>query len=331
MNISTIAELAGVSTATVSRYLNDGYVSEEKRQRIRDVIEQTGYMPSSSAQTLRTGRNRLIGVIVPKISSESVAQMVDGITEVVNQSDHQVLLANTGNSIERELDYLKLFRTNSVDGVILLGTLMSKKHLAIMSAYKKPIVLLGQQESGVSCVYYDDHGAAKQATECLIRNGCKRIAHLSVTLKDKAVGRARRSGYLDTLQKHHLPQDEELIIEANGFHTQDGISAMEKFLAQNIPFDGLFCAADVLAFGAIDCMRRSGILVPEQVKVSSVDNTQMSEIYTPHLTSVNLSHRLGGMEAGAILLEMLQNDTPIIRSAQMQCRLYERESTLGHV
>ena len=77
MNISMIAQLAEVSTATVSRYLNNGYVSEQKRKRIQAVIEQTGYTPSSSAQTLRTGRNNLIGVIVPKISSESVSRMVE--------------------------------------------------------------------------------------------------------------------------------------------------------------------------------------------------------------------------------------------------------------
>ena len=107
MNISMIAQLAEVSTATVSRYLNNGYVSEQKRKRIQAVIEQTGYTPSSSAQTLRTGRNNLIGVIVPKISSESVSRMVDGITEVVNNAGYQVLLANTGNNTEREMEYLK--------------------------------------------------------------------------------------------------------------------------------------------------------------------------------------------------------------------------------
>lgn len=126
MNISMIAQLAEVSTATVSRYLNNGYVSEQKRKRIQAVIEQTGYTPSSSAQTLRTGRNNLIGVIVPKISSESVSRMVDGITEVVNNAGYQVLLANTGNNTEREMEYLKTFRLNNVDGVIFIGTLMTK-------------------------------------------------------------------------------------------------------------------------------------------------------------------------------------------------------------
>ena len=237
MNISTIAQLAEVSTATVSRYLNNGYVSEEKRKRIQEVIERTGYRPSSSAQTLRTGRNNLIGVIVPKISSESVARMVDGITEVVNNAGYQVLLANTGNDTEKELEYLKTFRLNNVDGVIFIGTLMTKKHLALMKSYKKPIVLMGQQESEVSSVYFDDYGAAQLATDCLVRCGCKNIAHLAVTLKDKAAGRARRSGYLDTLEQNHMPFREDLIIESAGFTTQNGSDAMQAFLEKGIAFE----------------------------------------------------------------------------------------------
>ncbi len=327
MNISMIAKLAGVSTATVSRYLNQGYVSEEKKQRIREVIERTGYTPSSSAQTLRTGRNNLIGIIVPKISSESVAKMVDGITEVVAQSSYQVLLANTGNNTERELEYLKLFRNNNVDGVVFIGTLMSKKHLAIMRSYKKPIILLGQQEADVSSVYFHDHEAAVLATDCLIRCGCQNIAHLTVTLRDKAVGRERRSGFMETLQNNHLRIHESLVAECAGFRAEDGAVAMQKILDSGVPFDGVFCAADIIAFGAIDCLRRAGISVPEQVCVTSVDNCHMASLYSPRLTSVDLSHRTGGMEAGAILIDQIQNGTQAFSQVGMQCRLYEREST----
>lgn len=326
MNISTIAKLAGVSPATVSRYLNHGYVSEEKKKKICDVIEKTGYIPSSSAQTLRTGKNNLIGVVVPKINSESIANMVDGITEIMGHSSYQVLLANTGSSVEKELEYLKLFRTNNVDGVIFIGTLMNKKHLAIMRSYKKPIVLLGQQEEGISCIYFDDYGAAVQATECLIRSGCQKIAHISVTLQDRAVGRERRGGFIDTLLHHHLPAENRLIVES-GFGIQDGFQSMERLLKQHLDFDGVFCATDTIAFGAMDCLHQHGVRVPNQMCISAVDNSHMSAIYQPHLTSVHLSHRTGGLEAGALLMEMIQSNTQIVQSAQMQCRIYEREST----
>ena len=102
---------------------------------------------------------------------------------------------------------------------------------------------------------------------------------------------------------------------------------MAAFLKKQIPFDGVFCATDTIAFGAIDVLRRAGIQIPEQVKLTAVGNNRMSAIYSPHLTSVSLSHRTGGLEAGAILMDMIQNGNDAVRTAQMQCRLYEREST----
>ena len=98
MNINEIAKLAGVSRATVSRYLNDGYVSEEKRKVIKEVIEQTGYQPSAQAQSLRKQVTGLIGVIIPRIQSESVSRMVAGISRVLSESGYQLLLANTQNN-----------------------------------------------------------------------------------------------------------------------------------------------------------------------------------------------------------------------------------------
>ena len=102
MTINTIAKMAGVSPATVSRYLNQGYVSEEKKERIRNVIEQTGYSPSPSAQMLRTGKNHLVGVIVPRINSEPVAEMVEGITRIMAQAGYQILLANISKNFPHQ-------------------------------------------------------------------------------------------------------------------------------------------------------------------------------------------------------------------------------------
>ena len=97
MDINQIAQLAGVSRATVSRYLNDGYVSQEKRAAIARVIKETGYVPSQYAKSLRTGKSNIVGVIIPKINSASVSRMVAGMTTVLNEAGYQLLLANTDN------------------------------------------------------------------------------------------------------------------------------------------------------------------------------------------------------------------------------------------
>lgn len=112
MNISEIAKLAGVSSAAVSRYFNNGYISEEKKEAIRKVVEQTGYRPSIQAQTLRTKKTKMIGVIVPKIASASIGKIVEGVLSVLNESGYQMLLAVTQNDPKKELEYLSLLTTS---------------------------------------------------------------------------------------------------------------------------------------------------------------------------------------------------------------------------
>ncbi len=327
MTINTIAKMASVSPATVSRYLNQGYVSEEKKERIRTVIEQTGYTPSPSAQMLRTGKNHLIGVIVPRINSEPVAEMVEGITSIMTQSSYQILLANTGNQVEKELEFLKIFRSNNVDGVIFMGTLMSKRHLTLMRSYQKPIVLLAQQEEIIPSVYFDDYQAAYLATEILLKRNCQKIAYIGVTLKDRAAGRNRRIGFTDAMTQYHCIPDEACMVETQ-FDTEDGYEAARILLKRGGSFDGIFCATAEIAFGVMSFLRQNHIIVPDQVKISAVGNNSLAKLYDPPLTTVSLSHRTGGSEAAAMLLDLIQEQEPTIRSEKMICCLHERKSTL---
>ena len=189
MNINEIAKLAGVSRATVSRYLNNGYVSDEKKERIQEVIDRTGYKPSTQAQTLRTKKTRLIGVILPKINSDSISRMVAGISVVLKEAGYQLLLANTENREKEELEYLRLFSENHVDGIILIATIITREHKRALKALQVPVVLLGQRLDGYSCVYQDDCLAARDVSRLLLR-GAGKIGCIGVTQQDEAVARA---------------------------------------------------------------------------------------------------------------------------------------------
>ena len=109
MTTRDVAQLAGVPVAAVSRFLNGGYISDDKAGRIRDAIGQTGYAPSSQARALCTGSSRIIGVIVPKISSEPIGRETSGIARILRERGYQMLIADTDNVASRELDYLQLF------------------------------------------------------------------------------------------------------------------------------------------------------------------------------------------------------------------------------
>ena len=143
MNISEIAKLAGVSKAAVSRYLNDGYLSEEKKQAIAKVIAETGYRPMIQAQSLRTRKTRIIGVVLPKINSFSISTILAGIESVLEKQGFQILLADSHNDPERELESLRLFAHQRVDGVILIATVLTAAHRALLRRMG-PVVVLGQ-------------------------------------------------------------------------------------------------------------------------------------------------------------------------------------------
>ena len=191
MTIKEIAQLAGVSSAAVSRYLNGGYVSEEKKEQIRKVIEETGYQPSAQARMLRTKKASLVGVVVPKINSESISRITAGIESVLAERGYQMLLAGTDNTPAKEVEYLRLFENYPVDGIILVGTMFTAGHRKFLKETKVPVVVIGQRTSHANCIYHDDYGAGKAMGQAVAGFSKKGVAYIGVTRDDKAAGAAR--------------------------------------------------------------------------------------------------------------------------------------------
>ena len=142
MTIKEIAKLAGVSSAAVSRYLNGGYVSDEKKEQIKKVIDETGYQPSAQARMLRTKKACLIGVVVPKINSESISRITAGIEKVLSERNYQMLLAGTDNTPAKEIEYMRLFENYPVDGIILVGTMITAEYRRFLKESKVPVVMM---------------------------------------------------------------------------------------------------------------------------------------------------------------------------------------------
>ena len=321
MTINEIAKMAGVSRATVSRYLNDGYVSEEKKERIAGVIAETGYIPSSQAQMLRSKKTGLIGVIIPKISSDSIGRMVDGIGEELAKEGYQLLLASTNNNEREEVRYLQTFRNNYVDGVILIGTIFRKEHRKALEEMEVPVVILGQQYEGYACVYQDDCHSARDVAELLTKS-CRHIAYIGVTPKDKAVGAARKKGFQTALSSKGLEPVAEKQI---AFRMEEGYQAMKQ-IVETIPYiDGVFCATDMIAAGALQYLREAGI--ERKVCVTGMGDSRIATILQPSLSTVHFHYKSSGREAARLLIEMLQKSEDVRKEIKMGYQIIERDST----
>ena len=325
MNINEIAKIAGVSRATVSRYLNNGYVSEEKREIIRRVIEETGYQPSSQAQMLRTKKTKLVGVILPKIDSNTISREVAGISDILMKMGYQLILANTNNSIEEELKYLALFKDNQVDGVIFIATILTKLHRDMLKNYKVPIVLLGQHLEGYPCIYQDDYKAAVNLTEQMVMTGCK-FGYMTVTDKDEAVGKERMSGGKDTLARNKIELDEHCV-KCGAFTLESGYKKAEELFRENPDIDTLICATDTMAVGAVNWLKEKGYKIPEQVQVAGMGDSFLGKIIEPKLTTVHFYYKTSGMEAAKMLVDLMESENlSVQKEIKMSCKVILRES-----
>lgn len=324
MNINEIAQQAGVSRATVSRYFNNGYVSQEKRALIQRVIDKTGYVPSRRAQMLRTGKTRVVGVVIPKINSQSVSRMVEGITGVLAEHNYQTLLASTENNPDKEIDYLEVFaQSNNVDGLILIATVFTKEHKAALEQPRIPVVILGQRLPGFSCVYQDDYHALYDITR-LVLPKARRPAYLGVIEEDVAAGKERHRGFLDACASMGFePSDEAQVIGT--FDADSGYFGAERILDAVPDVDTIVCATDSIAYGAMMCMLEYGRRVPEDVQVTGAGDSLLSRINRPSLTTVHLPFKRSGQRAAQLLLEHL-NESSDVQHVCMPYEVYGRNS-----
>lgn len=326
MNISEFARIAGVSKSAVSRYFNNGYLSEDKRMQIEKAIEETGYSPSFSAQTIKTRVTKLVGVIIPKLSSESCARITEGISEVFYENGYKILLANTANDYNKEVEYLDLFRQNKVDGVIFLASIFTDTHRSLLNKMHIPVVIVGQQYKGYSCVCHDDYGAAYALTELMLQKGASHPAYIGVTDEDKAAGEARHNGFLDALSDYEVKLEKRNTATAE-FTVDSGYACAKRVLSGTPRPDCLFCATDTIAAGAILYCQENGIRIPEDIMICGVGDSKLCAVTAVSLTSARLHYKTAGIEAAQMLLNAIGRDTDIPKIMKLDYEITEREST----
>lgn len=325
MNISEIAKLAGVSKAAVSRYLNDGYLSEEKKQAIAKVIAETGYRPMIQAQSLRTRKTRIIGVVLPKINSFSISTILAGIESVLEKQGFQILLADSHNDPERELESLRLFAHQRVDGVILIATVLTAAHRALLRRMG-PVVVVGQRLRGVNCVYHDDYNAFYEMTKLVLAKGCRRLGYIGALQKDVAVGAERSRAWADALTAAGMADQAGNTVVAE-FSIASGREKARELWEKFGPLDAVICATDSMAVGALQYLRSQGIRVPGQTLLTGQGASNISEATTPTITTIRYFYEESGTSAARLLLEQLETPDLPAKEIKLGYTLVEQDST----
>ena len=329
LNIIDIAKLAGVSKSTVSRYLNNGYVSVEARDKIKRVLDETGFTPQRQAKGMRTKKTNLIGVIVPKISSETPARVVEGITEVLSCNGYDILIANTNLSIEKELEYLNIFKSNQVDGIIFMATKVMEKHIEVIKNLEVPIVVVAQDIENSPSVYFDEFQATEDITNYLIKKGHEKIAYIGVYEEDKAVGLYRKQAYIKTLKNNNIKINYENI-KIGDFNEKSGYRLAKEIMEGEDNPTAIVAVTDNLALGAIEYLIDNGYKIPEDIAVVGMGDSKISRVITPKLTTVHYHYKTAGRKSAEIILDELdrsiEKDKSMIKKVKLNCLLVERNS-----
>lgn len=333
VTIHDIAEKLNITASTVSRALNNSpRISEVTKKAVLKAAKQMNYQPNNIAAALRNGKSNIIGIIVPTADRAFFASVIRGIEEVANSLNYKVIISQSNDNYEKEVQTIDALFSARVDGIIAsIG-----KNTEDFSHYKMaqekgvPLVLFDRttDELEVSQVLIDDYWGAYKAVEHLIEQGCRRIAHFT-NPKKVSVFKERLRGYADALKDHGLPYDEDLVVPSN-LQLEDGRASMEKLLKLKELPDAVFSASDFGAMGAMQVLKEHNIKIPQQIALVGFSNDPFTSFTDPPLSTVDqLSITMGRRTAELFFQQLKSSDRKFVpQKTVLKPELIIRKSSL---
>jgi len=327
VTISDVAEHAGVSKTTVSHVLSGRRpVAAPTRERVEGSIRELGYRPDGLARSLRTQRSHLVALLIPDITNPFYPVLARGFESGMDGAGYRVVICNTDSRSESELEFVGEMTDRRVDGIVLDSSAIGVDQLRELTGPSLPVVWIGAEGSvhpGIDSVKSDDEQGAFDVTMHLLRRGCVRVAMIDGTPNS---GTPRNAGHLRALSDAGRGNGAP-IVRHGGWTREGGATAMAELLDAGPAPDGVFCANDLMAIGALDTLRTRGLRVPDDIAVAGFDDIEAAAIVTPPLTSVVNPAFETGRVAGALLMERMTGAyIGPQRTVTLPCRLVARAS-----
>ncbi len=333
--IHDIAEKLNITASTVSRALNNHpRISEATKKKVLKLAKQLNYQPNHIASALRSGRSKLIGVVVPTANRNFFSSVIRGIEEIANNFAYKVVISQSYDDFEKEIQTIEALLNARVDGIIASIGKGSEDTGHFKKVLEKgiPLVLFDRvtNELDVSQVVIDDYYGAYQSVNHLIMQGCKNIVHLTSSPKIN-IYKERRRGYEDALKDHGMEIDPSLIVSSN-LQLEDGRSVMQEVIDKKLVFDGVFSASDYSIMGAMQVLKENGYKIPDQVKLAGFGNEPFTSFTDPSITTVDQRSIPMGKIAAETFFELLnaEDKTAPSKKTILKPELIIRNSSLQH-
>jgi len=304
--IRDVAELADVSKATVSRYLNGSLVlPPETAKRVDDAVVALNYRQNSLARRLSLGSSETIGLAMPEVANPFFAELADAVEEAASESGYGLALCITRNKLEREALYLRWLDTRHLDGLIFATNRPDDGSLRSLMGERANIVLVDEDVPGadVPKVFVDNVEGGYLATHHLLDAGHRRIAHVTGPETLFTV-RERLEGYRRALAEAQVPFDSGLV-HFGSYDRSFGRAVGAELIAGAHPPTALFATSDYIAVGVLDALRERALEVPGFMSIVGFDDMEFASLLMPPITTVRQSAAELGRTRVALLVAML--------------------------
>lgn len=333
-SIQDVARLAGVSKTLVSRVINGQTgVSEKSREKILQAMRELQYRPNGIARSLVLKRTNTIGVALDSLCEPYFFELIEGIEQVVAQTDYDVVFCSGRNSKKLKNRSIQYFAQGRTDGVIIYGSKLDDEEIILQlqkSGFPFVVVENDLANLQINNIVVDNEFGAGQAVDHLIACGCRSIIHMSGN-RDVRAALDRQNGFIVAMQRRGFTIHSDMLVRAD-FSIEGSYEATRDFFhrcpAAERP-DGIFCSSDKTAYGTILALQEMGIRVPEDVMIVGFDDDRppMLEVRLPKLTTLSQPLRDMGSAAVRLLLEELEGESAHKRRLVFYPQLIVRETT----
>lgn len=328
--LADVAALAKVSTATVSRCLNEPErVGEATRKRVLEAVETLGYAPNFSARALAAKRTNTVGAVIPTMENAIFARAIQSFQEALDRHGITLLVASSSYSEAREADQIRTLVARGADGLLLIGYHRDESLYQFLETRGVPTLVAWsfdptQQRTAIG---FDNAAAMDRLARTAIGMGHRRIGFVSAEVASNDRAKGRVAGLHRAMDAIGIPRDQLTFVETQyGFEA--GAEAVQDILRRAPDTTLVLCGNDVLAVGAIRGATAMGLAVPDDLSITGFDDIEVAQLSQPALTTVHVPHREMGRRAAETLVEMINSDT-MPDSIELETEICLRGSLAG--
>jgi DNA-binding LacI/PurR family transcriptional regulator len=290
MDIRTIARMANVSIATVSRTINRvSTVNPKMAKRVWDVIEKLDFVPNTQARALVSGRSKIFGLVVSEITNPFFPELIQGFEDIAVENGYEILVSSTNHDPKRMSHCIRRMLERKVEGVAIMTFGIEEPLLDQLAKRKVPLVFIdiGPDRPGVSVLKVDYHHGIRRAVQHLAALGHRQIAFVTGPMRLHSA-QSRLAAFSKSMQECGITPEPNQIVE--GDHTlEGGVAAMERLLLLDPLPTAVVCSNDMTAIGVLHKLYRKGLRVPDDISVIGFDDIHIAEVMMPPLTTVQMS------------------------------------------